>query len=64
MQGFVSFVREILIDSGIPKTAIYCERNVQLPGWFRPEKMWDVLVMVDGCLRTFDRRRKAFAYRN
>jgi hypothetical protein len=50
MQGFVSFVREILIDSGIPKTAIYCERNVKLPGWFRPEKMWDVLVMVDGCL--------------
>ncbi|MFZ0800517.1 MAG: PaeR7I family type II restriction endonuclease [Terriglobales bacterium] len=50
MDGFVELVRDLLEESGVNKPLIYCERCVELPGWFRPEKKWDLLVVVDGCL--------------
>lgn len=50
MDGFVELVRDLLEESGIDKPVIYCERRVELPGWFRPEKKWDLLVVVDGGL--------------
>lgn len=50
MDGFVELVRDLLEESGIDKPVIYCERHIELPGWFRPEKKWDLLVVVDGCL--------------
>jgi len=50
MDGFVELVRDLLEESGIDKPVIYCERCVELPGWFRPEKKWDLLVVVDACL--------------
>jgi Restriction endonuclease XhoI len=50
MDGFVALVRDLLEESGIDRPVIYCERFVELPGWFRPEKKWDLLVVVDGCL--------------
>jgi hypothetical protein len=50
MDGFVGLVRDLLEESGIDRPVIYCERCVELPGWFRPEKKWDLLVVVEGCL--------------
>jgi len=50
MDGFVALVRDLLEESGIDRPVIYCQRFVELPGWFRPEKKWDLLVVVDGCL--------------
>jgi Restriction endonuclease XhoI len=50
MDGFVELVRDLLEESGVDKPVIYCERSMELPGWFRPEKKWDLLVVVDGCL--------------
>jgi hypothetical protein len=50
MDGFIELVRDVLEESGIDRPVIYCERYVELPGWFRPEKKWDLLVVVDGCL--------------
>lgn len=50
MDGFVALVRDLLEESGVDRPAIYCEQFVELPGWFRPEKKWDLLVVVDGCL--------------
>src|SRR5947207_4996297 len=50
MNGFVHLIRDILIESGIPEPAVYCRRSVELPGWFRPEKCWDLLVVVNRCL--------------
>jgi hypothetical protein len=50
MDGFVELVRDLLEQSGVHKPLIYCERCVELPGWFRPEKKWDLLVVVEGCL--------------
>ena len=48
MDGFVSLVREYLWANGLPKAHVYCEKKVELPGWYRPEKKWDLLVVADG----------------
>jgi len=50
MNGFVELVRDSLEESGINKPVIFCDRAVELPGWFRPEKKWDLLVVSDACL--------------
>jgi hypothetical protein len=50
MNGFVNLVRELLCENGLPKAHVYCERNVEIPGWYRPEKKWDLLVVSDGKL--------------
>jgi hypothetical protein len=48
MDGFVSLVRSHLCGSGLPEAHVYCEKRVELPGWYRPEKKWDLLVVADG----------------
>lgn len=50
MDGFVSLVRDYLCENGLPKTFVYCEKSIELPGWYRPEKQWDLLVVADGQL--------------
>ena len=50
MDGFVELVRDLLEESGIERPVIFCERYVEIPGWFRPEKKWDLLVVLDNCL--------------
>jgi hypothetical protein len=48
MDGFVSLVRDYLCENGLPKTHVYCEKRIELPGWYRPEKKWDLLIVADG----------------
>jgi hypothetical protein len=50
MNGFVELVRELLCENGLPKAQVYCEKYVELPGWYRPEKKWDLLVVSDSRL--------------
>jgi len=50
MDGFVALVRDVLEESGVDKPVVYCDRFIELPGWFRPEKKWDLLVVVESCL--------------
>ncbi len=50
MDGFVSLVRDYLCENGLPKTHVYCQKRIELPGWYRPEKKWDLLVVADGQL--------------
>jgi hypothetical protein len=50
LDGFTSLVSEILIESGIPDGSIFRKKNITLPGFFRPTKEWDILVVVDGNL--------------
>ncbi len=47
MNGFLTVIRDLLEESGIGKPVIFTERSVELPGWFRPEKKWDLLVVVE-----------------
>jgi hypothetical protein len=50
MNGFINLVRDLLCESGLPKAHVYCQKCVELPGWYRPEKKWDLLVVSDGKL--------------
>lgn len=50
MDGLVELVRDFLADSGIDGSDIFCNKAVELPGWFRAEKKWDLLVVVKGNL--------------
>lgn len=50
MNGFVSLVREILCEGGLPGASVYCDRYMEVPGWYRPEKKWDLLIVSDGKL--------------
>ena len=50
MNGFINVVRDLLCESGLPQAHIYCEKYIELPGWYRPEKKWDLLVVSEGKL--------------
>ncbi len=50
MNGFVNLVRDLLCESGLPRAHVYCERYVEIPGWYRPEKKWDLLIVSEGTL--------------
>lgn len=50
MNGFVRLIRNILTESGLEKASIHVGKKLELPGYFRPEKKWDLLVIVDHCL--------------
>ncbi|MCC7175781.1 MAG: hypothetical protein IT159_11340 [Bryobacterales bacterium] len=48
MGGFISLVRYLLCESGIRRAEVYCQSSLELPGWYRPEKKWDLLIVSDG----------------
>jgi len=50
MDGFVELVRDVLVGSGIPAEEIHHNRKLELPGYYRAEKQWDVVVVCDGRL--------------
>ena len=50
LDGFISLVRSILLEAGLPESSIFCKSKIDIPGYFRPEKRWDLLVVVDGQL--------------
>jgi len=50
MNGFINLVRDLLCENGLPNAHVYCEKYVEIPGWYRPEKKWDLLVVSDGTL--------------
>ena len=48
MDGFINLVREYLCANGLPKTQVFRGNDVELPGWYRPEKKWDLLIVSEG----------------
>lgn len=48
MGGFISLVRDHLCRNGLPKAHVHCERRIEIPGWYRPEKQWDLLIIENG----------------
>lgn len=50
MNGFINLVRELLCESGLSQAHVFCERYVEVPGWYRPEKKWDLLIVADAKL--------------
>lgn len=50
MDGFVDLFAEIILAAGIPGACVYRRKDVELPGFFRPTKEWDLLVVRDKAL--------------
>lgn len=50
MDGFVSLITELLQEAGIKSQYIFHQQALELPGFFRPTKEWDVLVVRDNQL--------------
>jgi Restriction endonuclease XhoI len=45
MDGFVRLVRQLLTDAKVPPECIAIDKRVELPGWFRAEKKWDLVIV-------------------
>lgn len=46
MDGFFSLIRSLLVDIGVPEDDICTQkRSLDLPGYFRAEKQWDLIVI-------------------
>lgn len=46
-DGFIKLAKKIIIDNGIEEIEVYTEGKISLtiPGFFRPTKHWDLLVV-------------------
>ncbi|WP_429086440.1 PaeR7I family type II restriction endonuclease [Aeromonas veronii] len=50
LDGFVELLAWIVHSHGLPDAKILTGRGAQVPGFFRPAKSWDVLIMSHGAL--------------
>jgi hypothetical protein len=51
MDGFIALVIDLVKANGLGHAAIHQQRKVlTLPGYFRPTKLWDLLVINEGRL--------------
>jgi len=45
MDGVISLFTDLIIQTGLPEEYIFKKIAVNLPGFFRPTKEWDLLVV-------------------
>jgi len=50
MDGFIDLFTEVIVRAGIPGEFIFRKKAVELPGFFRPTKEWDLLVVREQTL--------------
>jgi hypothetical protein len=50
MDGFIDLFMELITHAGTPPSYIFRKKAVELPGYFRPTKEWDLLVVRDNKL--------------
>lgn len=50
MDGFIDLFTGLITHAGIPERYIFRKKAVELPGFFRPTKEWDLLVVKEGTL--------------
>ena len=51
MDGFLAIVRQLVAANGLPDAQVQASRKLlTLPGYFRPTKVWDVVVLHEGRL--------------
>ena len=50
LDGFAKLVQEIGIRAGCRKEEIFFNPSIPLPGYYRPQKNWDVVFLHDGKL--------------
>ncbi len=51
MDGFINKIIELMIHVGVKREYIFTSKGqLHLPGFYRPTKQWDLLVVADGHL--------------
>lgn len=45
LDGFIELLAKAAVDMGIPKECIFL-KGAHLPGYFRPTKEWDFLIIA------------------
>jgi hypothetical protein len=50
MNGFCRLAQRVLQENGLTDENIHIERTLELPGYFRPTKKWDMVVVHKGRL--------------
>ena len=50
LDGFAELIRKLIVKAGVSDTAIHRRARVELPGYYRAEKKWDLVIVVDGRL--------------
>lgn len=50
MDGFIRLFTEVIVHASMDERYIFRKRQVELPGFFRPTKEWDLLVVKNGHL--------------
>ena len=45
MDGFIRLITELILEEGIRQEHIFHNTALELPGFFRPTKEWDLLVV-------------------
>jgi hypothetical protein len=50
LDGFTQICRDLFIEAGLPAAHIFWRDRKELPGFYRAEKNWDLVVVADGSL--------------
>lgn len=48
LDGMTELLANVFRDAGFPPDAVRCKSGVELPGYFRPAKKWDLVVLHEG----------------
>jgi len=47
MDGFISLIADLIVAAGASESDIFHNKHLELPGFFRPTKEWDLLLVKD-----------------
>ena len=50
MDGFINLFTKLILETGLDKRYVFRKKALDLPGFFRPTKEWDLLVIKKGHL--------------
>ncbi|HEX9652318.1 MAG TPA: PaeR7I family type II restriction endonuclease, partial [bacterium] len=42
MDGFIGLINDLIMEAGADVSDIFCSKHLELPGFFRPTKEWDL----------------------
>jgi hypothetical protein len=45
LDGFLNLIKETLIENKVSENVIFTNQMLELPGYYRPSKKWDLLVV-------------------
>lgn len=50
MDGFINLISDLIVEAGASESNIFYNKQLELPGFFRPTKEWDLLLVKDSQL--------------